>query len=170
MLIVVEDGDAEIGEARLDLEAARRRDVLEVDATEDGRDRAHGRDDGIGVLRIEANREGVDARELAKEDRLSLHDGERGERPEVAEAEDRRAVGHDRDGVPLDGELTRARGRCGDRKADGGDAGRVGQAQVVPRRERHLARDGELSVHALVERERFGVVVGHRPPSLAHVR
>ena len=42
VLVVVEDRDAEVLQARLDLEAARRGDVLEVDAAEHRRDQAHG--------------------------------------------------------------------------------------------------------------------------------
>ena len=63
VLVVVEDGDVERrAEALLDLEAARRRDVLEVDAAEAGRDRLDGRDDRVRVLGVEADGEGVDAR------------------------------------------------------------------------------------------------------------
>ncbi len=41
VLVVVEDGDVErLLQATLDLEAARGRDVLEIDAAESGRDRA----------------------------------------------------------------------------------------------------------------------------------
>ena len=41
VLVVVEDGDVELlAQARLDLEAARRGDVLQVDAAEDRRERA----------------------------------------------------------------------------------------------------------------------------------
>ena len=45
------DGDVELGlQALLDLEAARGRDVLEVDAAETGGDRLDGGDDLVGVL------------------------------------------------------------------------------------------------------------------------
>ena len=56
VLVVVEDGDVELRpQPLLDLEAARRRDVLEVDPAEAGRDRLHGGDDLVGVLRVEAD-------------------------------------------------------------------------------------------------------------------
>ena len=61
----------------LDLEAARRRDVLEVDAAEAGRDALDGLDDLVGVLGVQADREGVDAGELLEEHRLALHDRHR---------------------------------------------------------------------------------------------
>ena len=52
VLVVVEDRDVEAGlQALLDLEAAGRADVLEVDAAERGGDRLDGRDDLVRVLR-----------------------------------------------------------------------------------------------------------------------
>jgi hypothetical protein len=58
VLVVVEDGDVELGaQAALDLEAARRRDVLEVDAAEAGRDGLDEGDDLVGVLGVQAQRE-----------------------------------------------------------------------------------------------------------------
>jgi hypothetical protein len=53
VLVVVEDGDVELGlQPVLDLEAPRRRDVLEVDAAERGRQALDGLDDLVGVLRV----------------------------------------------------------------------------------------------------------------------
>ena len=63
VLVVVEDGDVELLlQPVLDLEAARRGDVLEVDPAEAGRDRLHGRDDLVRIGGVEADREGVDVR------------------------------------------------------------------------------------------------------------
>ena len=63
VLVVVEDGDVELlAQAALDLEAARRGDVLEVDPAEDGRDRRDGADDLVDVLRRQADRPRVDVR------------------------------------------------------------------------------------------------------------
>ena len=123
VLVVVEDGDVELGaQPLLDLEAARRRDVLEVDAAEAGRDRLHDRDDLVGVLRVEAERPGVDAAELLEQQRLALHHRHRRLRADVAEAEHGGAVGDDRDGVLLDRQVpgrvavvVRSPCRCGRR-------------------------------------------------------
>ena len=105
VLVVVEDGDVEAGaQPALDLEAARRRDVLEVDAGEHRGDQLDGADDLVDVLRVEADREGVDAGEPLEQRGLALHHRQRRDRPEVAQPEDRGAVGDHRDGVALDGQ------------------------------------------------------------------
>src|SRR5690606_23702093 len=54
VLVVVEDGDVELGaQAVLDLEAARGGDVLEVDAGEDGRDRLDVGDDVVDRVGVQ---------------------------------------------------------------------------------------------------------------------
>ena len=93
-----------VAQPGLDLEAARRRDVLEVDPREHRRDRLDGADDLLGVGGVEADREGVDVGEPLEQRRLALHHRQRRERADVAQAEHRRAVGDHRDGVALDGE------------------------------------------------------------------
>ena len=103
VLVVVEHRDVEqLAQPRLDLEAARRRDVLEVDAGEHRRDHLHGAHDLVDVLGVEAERPGVDAGEPLEQRRLALHHRQRGLRPDVAEPEHGRAVGDDRDRVALD--------------------------------------------------------------------
>jgi hypothetical protein len=93
VLVVVEDRDVERRlQAVLDLEAARRRDVLEVDSPEARRDRLHRGDDLVHVLRVEADREGVHAAELLQQHRLALHHRHRGARADVTEAQHRGAV------------------------------------------------------------------------------
>ena len=55
VLVVVEDGDVEsVAQPALDLEAARRGDVLQVDAGEAGGDRLDDLDDRVGVLGVQA--------------------------------------------------------------------------------------------------------------------
>ena len=103
VLVVVEDRDVELrAQPPLDLEAARRRDVLEVDAAERRRGRLDERDDLVDVLGVEAQRERVDAGELLEQHRLALHHRHRGRRADVAEPEHGGAVGDDRDRVALD--------------------------------------------------------------------
>ena len=104
-----------LDEPLLDLEAARGGDVLEVDAPEPGRERPYDRHDLVGVLRVQADREGVDAGELLEQHRLALHHRHRRARADVAQAEHRGAVGHDRDRVALDRVLERLVGVVGDR-------------------------------------------------------
>ena len=106
MLVVVEDGDVELLlEPVLDLEAARRRDVLEVDAAEGRRDQLHGLDDLLGVVGLERDREGVDLGELLEQHRLALHHRHRGLGADVAEPEHGAAVGDHGDHVALDRQL-----------------------------------------------------------------
>ena len=103
MLVVVEDGDVErLLQPVLDFEAARSGDVLEVDAAEGRRHQFDRLDDLVGVLGVEADREGVDAGELFEQHALALHHRHRRLGADVAEAEHGAAVGDDRDGVLLD--------------------------------------------------------------------
>ena len=82
MLVVVEDGDVQdLPQPALDLEAARRGDVLEVDAAEDRGESDDRADDLVDVLCREADRKGVDAAELLEEHGLALHDGQSRLRP-----------------------------------------------------------------------------------------
>ena len=100
VLVVVEDRDVEpLLEPLLDLEAARRRDVLEVDAAEARREPDDGLDDLVDVGGVQADRHGVDAAELLEQHRLALHHRHRGGRADVAEAEHGGAVGDDGDRV-----------------------------------------------------------------------
>ena len=134
MLIIVKDGDVDLVlQSLLDLEAARRRDVLEVDAAEGGRDQLHGLDDLVGVVGAEADRERIDVGELLEQHRLALHHRHRGLRADVSEAQHGASVGDDRDRVLLDRELERLRAILGDLGAHPRHAGRVGHREVVAR-------------------------------------
>ena len=105
MLVVVEHGNVQrLSQPALDLEAARRGDVLEVDAAEAGRQRDDRADDLVDILRRQADRKGVDASELLEQHRLPLHDRERRLGPDVAEPEHGGPIGDDRDRVLLDRE------------------------------------------------------------------
>ena len=108
-------------------------------------------DDRVGVLGVEADRPGVDPGELLEQRGLALHHRQRRGRPDVAQAEDRRAVGDDRDGVALDGQPAGVVGVLRDRHADPGDAGRVGAGQVVAVLERHLGHHLELAAEVQQE-------------------
>ena len=144
VLVVVEDRDVEqVLEPLLDLEAARGRDVLEVDAAE-ARRHPHDRlDDLVDVGGVEADRDRVDATELLEQDRLALHDRHGGCGPDVAEPEDGGAVGDHRDGVGDPGVVVDQVRLGGDRLAHLGDARGVGQGQV----HRAVERDGRGDLH-----------------------
>jgi hypothetical protein len=119
------------GMALLDLEAARRGDVLEVDAAEAGRDRLDGGDDLVRVLGAQADGERVDAGELLEEHALALHHRHRGLGPDVAEPEHGGAVGDDRHRVALDRVLERLVAVGVDGHADARDPGRVRHREIV---------------------------------------
>ena len=160
VLVVVEDRDVEQAlEAALDLEAARRRDVLEVDAAEARRQPDHRLDDLLDVGGVEADRDRVDAAELLEEHRLALHDRHRGGGSDVAEAEDGGAVGDDGDGVGDPGVVAGQRRVGGDRLAHPRHPGRVGEGEVVLADQRHRGPDLHLAADVQVEHRVAGVRV-----------
>ena len=74
VLVVVEHRDLEIlAEPLLDLEAAWRRDILQIDAAEGGGEQLHGFHDLVAVLGGQADRKGIDSGELLEEHRLAFH-------------------------------------------------------------------------------------------------
>lgn len=79
--------------------------------------------------------------EALEEGRLALHDGQRGHRADVAQAQHGGAVRHDCDGVSLDGEAARVLGVLGDGHAHAGHARGVDHRQVV------TVADGVLGRH-----------------------
>jgi len=95
MLVVMEDGNLHLlAKRRLDDEALRRLDVLEVDPPERG---LEGEDDVDELLRIllgDLDVEHVDVGELLEEDPLALHDRLARQRSDVAQPKHRRTVRH----------------------------------------------------------------------------
>ena len=118
-------------EAALDLEAARSGDVLKIDAAEragDQLDRAH---DLVNILGCNAERERIDVRERLEQRALALHDRHAGERADVAQTEDCRTVGDDRNEI-VAARVFIAEGRIVlDLEARLGYAGRVGDGKIV---------------------------------------
>ena len=79
MLIVVEHGDIElVDKAVLNLETARCRDVLQVDAAERGGEALDRLDNLVDVLGIQADGHGVHIAEGLEEGTFALHDGHSG--------------------------------------------------------------------------------------------
>ena len=118
------------------------------------------RDDLVGIVRVEADRERVDAAELLEQHRLALHDGQRRRGADVAEAQHGAAVADDGDGVLLDRQRPDLARVVGDRLRDAGDAGRVRHRKVVARLERRLRDDLELAAEVQQERP-VGDVLDH---------
>ena len=110
MLIVVHDGDFHsLTKLVLDLEALRGLDVLKVDRTEGRFERGNGIDEAVGVGGGNLDVEDVDPCEFLEKNRLAFHHRLRGQRPDIAEAENRGSIGDDADKVC-------ARGQPGSRR------------------------------------------------------
>ena len=153
VLVVVEHRDVEqLAQPRLDLEAARRGDVLQVDPAVGRGEDLDRPDDLLGVLGVQADRPRVDAGEPLEQRRLALHHRHRGRRAEVAQPEHGGAVGDDGDGVALDRQPPGVRRVGRDRLADPGDAGGVGAGEVVAGAQADLRVDLELAAEVQQER------------------
>ena len=164
MLVVVEHRDLHARlQPRLHLEAFRRLDVLEVDAAEGRLQRRHHVDDTVDLLGVDLDVEHVDAGELLEQHRLALHHRLAGERTDAAEPEHGGAVGDDGDEVGARCQRGRFRRIGGDGEAGDGDAGGVGEREVVLGGERLGRLDRELSrLRQAVIGERAGFeIVGY---------
>ncbi len=132
VLVVVEDGDLHaLAQPALDVEAVGRLDVLEVDAAEGGLERCDHVDQLVEVAFVDLEVEDVDAGELLEQHRLAFHHRLGRQRADVAQPQHGGAIGDHRHQVAARG-VAEGVGRVGDDFLAGrGDAGRVGQPQVV---------------------------------------
>jgi len=146
VLVIMEHRDLHaLAQFRLDVEAFGRLDVFEVDAAEG---RLHGRDHvdqlvGVGLLQFDV--EHVDAGELLEQHALAFHDRLGRQRADVAQAQHRRAVGHDADQVGARSEPAGHVRIIDDGIAGGSDTRRVGQGQVALVGEALGRHHGDLS-------------------------
>ena len=102
VLVVMEDRNVhELAQALLDDEAVRRPDVLEIDAAERGAEIAHRADELVDILGIDFEIDRIDIGEALEQHRLAFHHRLRGERAEIAEAQNGGAVGDDGDEIAL---------------------------------------------------------------------
>ncbi len=132
VLVIVEHRDLHaLAGFAFDREAIRRLDVLEVDAAEGGLERGDHVDELHRVGFVEFDVEHVDAGEFLEQHRLAFHDGLRGERPDVAEAEYGGAVRDHADEVAARREAGRVEGIGDDLLAGRGDARRVGEREIA---------------------------------------
>ncbi len=151
VLVVVEDRDRQLPlEGLLDLEALRCLDVLEVDAAEGRLEELHRTDDLGRISRIDLDVEDVDVGEALEQDALALHHGLAGERADVAEAEDRGAVGDDGHQIALGGVAVRVLGPPLDLETGNGDTGRVGERKIALGHARLAGDDLELPLAAVL--------------------
>src|SRR6266508_939415 len=134
VLIVMKDRDLHFPlQTVLDLEAARGRDVFQVDAAEAGRDRLDRPHDLIRVGRVQTDGPRIDVGEFLEEHCLAFHHRHRCLRADVAQSQYSRPVGYDGDGVLLDRQRVDLFGVVVDRHADARHAGRVGHRKIGSR-------------------------------------
>ncbi len=153
MLVVVEHRDVQpLSEPALDLEAGRRGDVLEVDAAKAHRDPCDGLDRLLDGAGLDDDGERGHAGEIGEQQRLPLHHRQRGERADVAEAEDRGPIGDDRDRIRPLSEGPRPLGVGRDREGHSRDTGRVHQREVVAIAHRDSAGHRDLAAQMHEER------------------
>ena len=168
VLVVVEHRDVhQLAQALLDDEAFRRLDVLEIDAAEADAEIAHAIDERVDVVGVDLEVDGVDVGEALEQHRLAFHHRLRGQRAEIAEAQDRRAVRDDGDEIALGrvvvGEV-RVLGDAQDRRRH---ARRIGERQIALRRHRLGRDDLDLARPAAgVHAQRF--LVGDAGRSVRH--
>ena len=162
VLIVVKDGNVHhLAQALLDVEALRRLDVLEIDPAERRPKIFHRVDEFFRILGPDFEVDRIDVGKALEEHRLAFHHRLGRQRPEVAEAENRRAVGDDRDHVAAHGVVINGRRIGGDRLDRSRDARRIGERQVALRRHRLGRHDLELAgAPSRVELERL--LIGDR--------
>ncbi len=173
VLVVVHDRDIHpLAQRLLDDEALGRLDVLEIDAAKARLHQGDRLDEGIGVLGRQLEVDRIDIGEALEQHRLAFHHRLGGERAEIAEAEDRRAVGDHRHQVGTGRVSCRGGGIFGDCLDRGGDARRIGERQVALRRHRLGGDDLDLTgTDRLVIEKRFprseviGLVGQCVPPS-----
>ncbi len=157
VLVVVEHRNVhDLAQPLFDDETFGRLDVFQVDAAEGGAEKAHAVDEFVDILGVDFQIDCIDIGKALEQHGLAFHHRLGGERAEIAEAQDRCAVGNDRDHIAA-GRVVIGRGRIGgDRLDRNGNAGRIGKRKVALRRHRLGGRDFQLAGPALrMKIERF---------------
>jgi hypothetical protein len=146
VLVVVEHRDVEqLLQLGLDAEALGALDVLEVDAAEGDADVLDDGDDLVGIGGRDLDVDGVDVGEALEEHPLALHHRLGGQRAEIAQAQDGRAVGDHRHQIALGGVVVGRLRILGDLQHRHGDARRIGQRQIPLGGHRLGGNDGDLA-------------------------
>ena len=102
VLVVVEHRNFHpLAQCLLDHEAVGRGNVLEVDAAEGRLEQLHAVDEALRVLGRDLDVDRIDVGEALEQHRFAFHHRLGREGAQIAEAEDRGAVGNDRDQISL---------------------------------------------------------------------
>ncbi len=132
MLVIVEHWNvALLDQSTFDLKALRRLDVFQVDATEGNGDTLNGVDEGLRAFGIDFDVEYVDAGEALEQHAFTFHHGLGSQRAEVAQAQNRGAIGNDCNQVAFAGVFVGQFRVASDFAYWFGYAGAVGQRQVA---------------------------------------
>ena len=152
VLVVVHHRAVErLDEASFDLEAARRRDVLEIHRAERRPQPHQCLDDLVGILGVQHDRDRVQIAVRLEQRALALHHGQRRRRTDIAKAEHRAAVADDGH-QPVRPGVAGGQGVIGgDRATDLRDARRVGDRQRALGVQRGLQLDGQLAGYVGLE-------------------
>ena len=132
VLVVVEDGDvANLFQAALHLKATGGGDVLQVDAAKTFGDEGDGAHQGVHVLGVNTEGEGVHIGKRLEKGALALHYGHTGGGADIPQAQDRGTIGDHRHQVALAGVIIGQFLVLGDEQAGLGHAGGVGYRQFL---------------------------------------
>jgi len=132
MLVIVEYRDIHpVAQRLLDDEAIGCGNIFQVDAAETGFHDLHGIDERIRILGVKFDIDRIDIGEALEQHRLALHHRFRGECAEIAQTQDRGAVGYHRNQIALCCIIIGFRGVFGDRPDRDGNAGRIGEAEIA---------------------------------------
>ena len=132
MLVVVENRNiAAFFQLLLNLKAAGRGNILQVDPAKGTADIVHRLYKFVHVLGAHTQGKGVYASEFLEQHAFALHNGHTGLRANVAQTQYRRAVGDHRHHIPAAGQLPAFVVICLNRQTGLGHTGGVGQGQGV---------------------------------------
>ena len=146
MLVVVKNGDFKpLCKLLLDVNASWRRNILQVDTTESRSQAGTYIDDLANMLRVEADRKGVDPPKLLEQHSLSFHDRQSGLGTDVTQAQYGGGIGDDGHRVSAHGESESRFGVRVDRLAYPCDTGCVRHGKIVARLDGHLGCDFNLA-------------------------
>ena len=168
MLVIVKDRNVhQFAQALFDDETFRRANIFEIDAAEARPQIAHGIDEFVRVFCFDLKINGVDIGKAFEENGLAFHHGLGGECTEIAEPQDRGAIGDDGHQIAF-GRVIISGGRV---FRDGNDghrhARRIGERQIALCRHRLGGDDFELAgPPARVELQRFLICDGRALRSL----
>ena len=167
MLVVVEDRDIALFlQLLLDLKAAGRADIFQVDAAEGTADLINDVYDLIHVLGAYAERESVHAAELLEQHAFAFHNGHARFGADIAETQHRGAVGNHGHHIPAAGELPALIVIFLNFKAGLRNAGGIGEGEGVLAVHLGAGNHFYLALPFAVESEGFFSVIHNYSPLL----